>query len=317
MRWLFSLAVLMVRGDGERDAELLVLQHENAVLRRHAGRVRYHPADGAWFAVLTRFWELAGAGSAAGILGSNLLLPVGLLFVTHPLTGRMALGLLARGLATGTLAVIVWRASAASPARGPSPRTWLAAPAALTAGYLAGSGISLDTAATQAGPWGHEPAAGRRPPADQRLDHIGRPDGPGRAGAGPPVGDAGRYRHRRDRRRALVRRMVRPRQPDRGLDPGQRYSRLGRLDRLVPQPHGMVRAADSGTLPGFRGGHPARADPALARAGPDRPGVPPAARRTCAARDAGRPGADRRPGRRPRRRDRWHRCPTRRKRPCP
>jgi putative transposase len=55
MRWLFSLAVLMVRGDGERDAELLVLRHENAVLRRHAGRVRYEPADRAWFAVLTRF----------------------------------------------------------------------------------------------------------------------------------------------------------------------------------------------------------------------------------------------------------------------
>ena len=40
MRWLFSLAVLIVRGDGEKDAELLVLRHENAVLRRNAGRLR-------------------------------------------------------------------------------------------------------------------------------------------------------------------------------------------------------------------------------------------------------------------------------------
>jgi putative transposase len=55
MRWLFSLAVLVVRGDGEKDAELLVLRHENAVLRRNAGRVRYDPADRAWFAALTRF----------------------------------------------------------------------------------------------------------------------------------------------------------------------------------------------------------------------------------------------------------------------
>ena len=55
MRWLFSLAVLVVRGDREKDAELLVLRHENAVLRRNAGRVRYDPADRAWFAALTRF----------------------------------------------------------------------------------------------------------------------------------------------------------------------------------------------------------------------------------------------------------------------
>jgi transposase InsO family protein len=55
MRWFFSLAVLMVRGDREKNAELLVLRHENAVLRRNAGRVRYDPADRAWFAALTRF----------------------------------------------------------------------------------------------------------------------------------------------------------------------------------------------------------------------------------------------------------------------
>ena len=32
-----------------------MLRHENAVLRRNAGRVRYDPADRAWFAALTRF----------------------------------------------------------------------------------------------------------------------------------------------------------------------------------------------------------------------------------------------------------------------
>jgi putative transposase len=55
MRWLFGLAVLVFRGDQEKSAELLVLRHENAVLRRNAGRVRYDPPDRAWFTVLTRF----------------------------------------------------------------------------------------------------------------------------------------------------------------------------------------------------------------------------------------------------------------------
>ena len=52
MRWLFGLTVLLFGGDQEKNAELLVLRHENAVLRRYAGRVRYEPADRAWFAAL-------------------------------------------------------------------------------------------------------------------------------------------------------------------------------------------------------------------------------------------------------------------------
>ena len=55
MRWLFSLAVLMSSGDREKDAELLVLRHENAVLRRNANPVRYEPSDRARFAALLRF----------------------------------------------------------------------------------------------------------------------------------------------------------------------------------------------------------------------------------------------------------------------
>ena len=52
---MFSLAVLAIRGEEEQDAEVLVLRLENAVLRRNADRVRYEPADRAWFAALTRF----------------------------------------------------------------------------------------------------------------------------------------------------------------------------------------------------------------------------------------------------------------------
>ena len=51
---VLGLAVLVFRGGLEKDAELLVLRHENAVLRRHVGRVRYEPADRVWFAALAR-----------------------------------------------------------------------------------------------------------------------------------------------------------------------------------------------------------------------------------------------------------------------
>jgi putative transposase len=51
---VLGLAVLVFRSDPAKDAELLVLRHENAVLRRQVGRARYESADRAWFAVLAQ-----------------------------------------------------------------------------------------------------------------------------------------------------------------------------------------------------------------------------------------------------------------------
>jgi putative transposase len=64
MRWVLGVAVLVFRGDRAKNAELLVLRHENAVLRLHAGRVRYEPADRVWFAALARLLP-AVAGPAS------------------------------------------------------------------------------------------------------------------------------------------------------------------------------------------------------------------------------------------------------------
>ena len=51
---VLGVAVLVFRSDQVEAAELLALRHENAVLRRHIGRVRYEPTDRVWFAALAR-----------------------------------------------------------------------------------------------------------------------------------------------------------------------------------------------------------------------------------------------------------------------
>ncbi|MFD8386216.1 integrase core domain-containing protein [Streptomyces sp. NPDC059679] len=62
-RRLLSVPAVLVRRDTSKEAELLVLRHENAVLRRQVhGRVRYEPADRLWFASLSsliprRHWD--------------------------------------------------------------------------------------------------------------------------------------------------------------------------------------------------------------------------------------------------------------------
>jgi putative transposase len=51
---LIGLIAVLVRRDLGKDAELLVLRHENTVLRRQVSRVNYTPADRVWLAALSR-----------------------------------------------------------------------------------------------------------------------------------------------------------------------------------------------------------------------------------------------------------------------
>jgi len=55
VRRLFGLLAVLVRSDLSKDAELLVLRHENQVLRRQLrGRLRRDHADRLWLAALSR-----------------------------------------------------------------------------------------------------------------------------------------------------------------------------------------------------------------------------------------------------------------------
>ena len=55
VRCLLGLLAVLARSDLSKDAELLVLRHENQVLRRQlSGRLRWDHADRLWLAALSR-----------------------------------------------------------------------------------------------------------------------------------------------------------------------------------------------------------------------------------------------------------------------
>src|SRR6266581_3467814 len=66
--------MVLARPEVSKDAELLVLRHQNGVLRRQISRVRYQPADRLWLAALSqliprRRWAEVFTVTPATLLG--------------------------------------------------------------------------------------------------------------------------------------------------------------------------------------------------------------------------------------------------------
>src|SRR6266536_2194515 len=65
--------MVLARREASKDAELLVLRHENAVLRRQVVRVRYQPADRLWLAALSRLIPRRRWGEVFEVTPATLL----------------------------------------------------------------------------------------------------------------------------------------------------------------------------------------------------------------------------------------------------
>ena len=73
VRCLLGCVTVLSRGRLSKDAELLVLRRENAVLRRQIGRVRYQPADRLWLAALSRLVPRRRRGEVFPVTPARLL----------------------------------------------------------------------------------------------------------------------------------------------------------------------------------------------------------------------------------------------------
>jgi putative transposase len=73
VRCLLGCLMVLPRDAVSKDAELLVLRHENAVLRRQIGRVRYQPSDRLWLAALSRLVSRRRWGEVFMVTPATLL----------------------------------------------------------------------------------------------------------------------------------------------------------------------------------------------------------------------------------------------------
>ena len=70
---LLGCLTVLTRHQVSKDAELLVLRHENAVLRRQIGRVRYQPGDRLWLAALSQLVPRRRWGEVFTVTPATLL----------------------------------------------------------------------------------------------------------------------------------------------------------------------------------------------------------------------------------------------------
>jgi putative transposase len=73
VRRLLGCLMVLARREVSKDAELLVLRHQNAVLRRQIGRVRYQRADRLWLAALSRLIPRRRWGEVFAVTPATLL----------------------------------------------------------------------------------------------------------------------------------------------------------------------------------------------------------------------------------------------------
>ena len=73
VRCLLDGLMVLARREVSKDAELLVLRHENAVLRRQISRVRYQPGDRLWLAALSRLIPRRRWGEVFAVTPATLL----------------------------------------------------------------------------------------------------------------------------------------------------------------------------------------------------------------------------------------------------
>ncbi len=70
---LLGCLMVLARREASKDAELLMVRHENAVLRRQIGRVRYQPTDRLWLAALSRLIPRRRWGEVFAVTPATLL----------------------------------------------------------------------------------------------------------------------------------------------------------------------------------------------------------------------------------------------------